>query len=105
MYVGFNVINEQYRVWLPVHDPRTNSNWWAELYGTAAEIYRMGRRSAKFMDDAGFIVGWRESANYCGSIDYLILVREAVERCWWASFKMRWRMFFKMEWCISFKMA
>ena len=82
MYVDFDILNEEVRVWLKVHDPKTNRNWAAVLYGTAAEIDRLGRKSAKLMDDAGFIVGWRPTAKYCGSIDYLILVREAVERCW-----------------------
>jgi hypothetical protein len=82
MFVDYDVLNEEYRVWLEVYDPQTNTNWTAELNGTAAEIDRLGRKSAKFMDDAGFIPGWRADGNDGGSIDYIILVRDAVERCW-----------------------
>lgn len=105
MFIDFDIVNEASYVWLKVHDPKTNTNWLAELYGTPEEIRHLGLKSAKFMDDAGFVVGWRQGAEYRGSIDYLILVREAVERCWWASFKMKWRQFFEMAQCPSFKTA
>jgi hypothetical protein len=84
MYVDFDIFNEEYYyVELKVHDPKTNTNWIAELCGTAGEVDRLGRKSAKFMDEAGFVPGWRATGKDCGSIDYIILVREAVERCWW----------------------
>jgi len=97
--------DEEFYVWLKIHDPKRNKNWTAELYGTADELRRLGPKSARLMDDAGFLVGWRPGAKYCGSIDYLILVREAVERRWWASFRAKWWRPFRVVWPMSFKMV
>ena len=86
MYADFDNPDEEVRVLIDVHDTKTNTNWIAEIYGTVAEIYRLGRASAKLLDRTGFVPGWRVGADYCGSIQYIVLVREAVERCWRASF-------------------
>jgi hypothetical protein len=86
MYVDFDYLDDEIRVWLHVYDSRTDTNWAAELHGTPSEIHWLGRKSAHLMDGAGFVPGWSLQAKYCRSIDYLILVREAFERCWWKSF-------------------
>ena len=44
-------------------------------------IRGLGTKSAKLMDDAGFVPDQCQNAKYRGPIDYLILVGEAVERC------------------------
>jgi hypothetical protein len=87
MYVDFDILNEEARAWLHVFDPNTDTNFAAGVRGTPTEIYRLGLKSAHFMDGAGFVAGWCPKAKHFKSIDYLILVREAVERCWWESFK------------------
>jgi hypothetical protein len=82
MGLEFDMPDEEICVWLNVHDRKTNSNYTAELRGTFAEIEHLGRKSAKFMDEAGFVPGWLPTGKYCGSIAYIVLAREAVERCW-----------------------
>jgi hypothetical protein len=86
MYADVANPDEEVRVLVKVHDTNTNTNWVAEIYGTVAEIARLWHKSAKLMDDAGFVPGWRTSGTPCGSVQYLVLIREAVERCWRMSF-------------------
>jgi hypothetical protein len=81
MYFDFDDLNEEIRVWMNVHDTKANKNLIAQMYGTVAEIFHAWRNSGKLLDEAGFIPGWCSTATSCGSIDYFVLVREAVERC------------------------
>jgi hypothetical protein len=78
----FDDLSEEIRVWMDIHDTKTNRNWTAVLFGTVAEIFSVWQKSGKLMDDAGFVPGWRAGGTYCGSIDYIVLASEAEERCW-----------------------
>jgi hypothetical protein len=81
MFIDCDILNEEISICFKVHDPRTNANWLAELCGTISAVRCLALKSAKLMDDAGFVVGWSATADYCGPIDYLALVWEAAERC------------------------
>lgn len=81
MFIDCDILNEEISICVKVHDPKTNTNWLAELCGTVAAVRCLALKSAKLMDDAGFIVGWSAKANYGGHIDYLVLVWEATKRC------------------------
>jgi hypothetical protein len=86
MHVGNDLFDEETRVWVKVHDPQTNTNCTAELYGRGALIGIVLLISGRLMDAAGFVPGWCAGAKNCGTIPYFVLFREAVERCWAAPY-------------------
>jgi hypothetical protein len=65
-----------------IHDLLTGNNWIAEIAGTAGEAWCQWLRTERLLAQAGFSTGWRPHGAYCGTIDHLVLVKEAVDRCW-----------------------
>jgi hypothetical protein len=82
MCVHNDSIDEEIWLRLKIHDPKTNANRTAKLHGTVSKIRGLLNWSGRLLDDAGFIPGWRATGKDCGTIDYIVLVGEAVERCW-----------------------
>jgi hypothetical protein len=81
MHLNHAGLDEEISLDLELYDSRTNTNLRAELYGPAAEIEGVLRRTAGLMLDAGFVPGWRPKGWNGGTIDYPTLVRLALERC------------------------
>ena len=65
-----------------IHDLQTGSNWTAEIRDTENEIRRQWMRTEALLAKAGFVVGWHADGVDRGSIDHLVLVKVAVDRCW-----------------------
>jgi len=65
-----------------IHDLHTGSNWTAKISGTAQDIRRQWLRTERLLAGAGFSLGWKSYGVYRGTTDHLVLVREAVDRCW-----------------------
>ena len=82
MYFNNDSIDEEICLWLKVHDSKTNANRTATLHGMVSEIWGLLCWSGRLLDMAGFIPGWRAAGMHGATIDYIVLVREAVERCW-----------------------
>lgn len=57
MHFEFDDLSEEIRVWMDVHDTKSNENYTAELCGTVAEIFSVWQKSGRLMDDAGFVPG------------------------------------------------
>ena len=67
---------------IEMHDLQTSSNYTVEIVGNPADIRLRWLRAERLLASAGFVCGWRTDAVYKGSIDHLVLVKEAMERCW-----------------------
>jgi len=67
---------------IEIHDRQTGSNWTAKIWDTEDEVCRQWARAEALLEDAGFVTGWRPDGAYRGSIDHLVLVKEAIDRCW-----------------------
>jgi hypothetical protein len=67
---------------IEMHDLQTSYNYTVEIFGTPADIRLRWLRAERLLARAGFVCGWRNGAAYKGSIDHLVLVKEAADRCW-----------------------
>lgn len=65
-----------------IHDLQTGSNWTDTIRDTEYQIRRQWMRTEALLAEAGFVLGWRPHGVNRGSIDHLVLVKEAVDRCW-----------------------
>ena len=74
--------DEEIRLWVKVHDPKTNTNCEAELRGRATLVRVVLLISGRLLDAAGFVPGWRAGARNCGMVPYVVLFKESVDRCW-----------------------
>jgi hypothetical protein len=82
VFVVFQIMGQDVSMRLPIYDSETNRNWMAELDGTLDEIIRACSNSVSLMNESGFAPGWRATAEYAGAMNYIVFVREAVERVW-----------------------
>jgi hypothetical protein len=65
-----------------VHDLQKGNNWTAEIRGTEDDAWYQWHRCETLLAKAGFVSGWRPNGVYRGSIDHLILLKEAADREW-----------------------
>jgi len=69
-------------IYVEVHDCRTGFNWLVQIPGTDETVHYQWHRAEQLLATAGFSLGWQSHGVYRGTVDHLVMVKEAVDRCW-----------------------